>query len=78
MARTSIEQQHPALPEDLLLELATKADIAKVRTELKGDIASLRNEIAEVRSELKIESAKIYGEFKNIHLWMKLLVAIVM
>jgi DNA repair exonuclease SbcCD ATPase subunit len=85
-----IENQKNAVKADLLLELATKADIANVRTEiadvrteianlrteLKGDIANLRTEIDEVRSELKIEIAKIYGEFKSIRLWMKLLVAI--
>jgi len=78
-----IENQKQAVKADLLLELATKADIAHVRTEianlrteLKGDIAELRTEIAFLNGKIDTEVAKLAGELKSIRLWMKLLVAI--
>jgi len=69
-----IEDQKNAVKADLLLELATKADIAnlrteiaEVRTELKGDIADLRTElkgdIADLRTELKGDIANLRQEF---------------
>jgi len=60
-----IEDQKHAVKADLLLELATKADIANLRTE-----------IAHLDGKIDTEIAKIYGELKSIRLWMKLLVAI--
>jgi hypothetical protein len=82
-----IDDQRAALKADLLVELATKADIANLRTEmgdikaeLKTDIANLRTEvktdIAQLNGKIDTEIAKIYGELKSIRLWMKLLVAI--
>jgi len=67
-----IEDQKNALKADLLLELATKADIANLRTEiadlrteLKGDIASVRTEIADLRTELKGDIADLRTELKG-------------
>lgn len=49
--------------------VATKADIANLRAELKGDIASLRAElkgdIANFRTELKDDIASSKGELKG-------------
>ncbi|MDI1494686.1 MAG: hypothetical protein PUN43_05605 [Candidatus Liberibacter asiaticus] len=39
--------------ETALPYLATKADLADVRTELKQDIANVRTELANTKSELK-------------------------
>ena len=64
-----IDDQRTALKADLLVEIATKADIANLRTEIKTDIAQLNGKI-------DTEIAKITGELKSIRLWMKLLVAI--
>ena len=46
-------EQKLELKKDLLLEIATKADIAELRTSTKADIASLRTEVVEVRGEIK-------------------------
>jgi len=72
-----IEDQKNAVKADLLLELATKADIAnlrteiaEVRTELKGDIANLRTElkgdIAELRTEIAFLNGKIDTEVARL------------
>jgi len=82
-----IENQKAAVKADLLLELATRADIADLRTEsaelraeLKTEIAELRTElkteIAHLRTEARTDSARLEGELKSIRLWMKLLVAV--
>jgi phenylalanyl-tRNA synthetase alpha subunit len=53
-------------------DLATKADIAELRTELKADIAELRSEfkadIAELRSEFKAEIAELRSELRQAEL----------
>jgi hypothetical protein len=71
-----------AEPESLVLELlrriradmATKADLAELRSELKSDIASLRADLtgemnslrADVASDLRIMQAKTDAEFKAV------------
>ena len=71
-----IEDQKNAVKADLLLELATKADIAnlrteiaEVRTELKEDMANLRSELKEdmanLRAELKEDMANLRAELKG-------------
>ena len=64
------------IKKDLLIELATKADIAT----LNGKIDSLKNA---TKAELEIMNGKIgifkqemHGEFKSIKLWMKMLLAL--
>ena len=82
-----IDEQRTALKADLLVEIATKADIADLRAEVKEDIANLRTEIANLRTEvkddlgnlrteIKTDITRLDGELKSIRLWMKLLVAI--
>jgi hypothetical protein len=52
--------------------LATKGDLADLRTELKAEIAELRTElkaeIAELRTELKAEVAGLRGEMRQSEL----------
>ncbi len=43
----------------LLSEVATKTDLAEVKTELKTDIAEVKTEIAELKTELKTDIAGI-------------------
>ncbi|ARB06727.1 hypothetical protein Q7M63_05460 (plasmid) [Candidatus Liberibacter asiaticus] len=50
--RDSVEIRFTKL-ETALPYLATKADLADVRTELKADIADVRTELACTKSELK-------------------------
>lgn len=68
-----------AIPLDDLDEVATKADIALVRSEMAEMRSALKAEITELRSELKIELASeiaaLRWSFTN---WMlTLLVAII-
>ena len=44
--------------------VATKSDIATMKTEFREDIASVRTEIASVRTELKSEIADVKAELK--------------
>ncbi len=60
-----IEQQRTALKEDLLLELATKADIANLRTELKEDMANLRAELKEDIANLRAELKQDIGSLRH-------------
>ncbi|MBF0450595.1 MAG: DUF1640 domain-containing protein [Candidatus Magnetomorum sp.] len=57
------------IKKDLLVELATKADISDLRGEVKEDIANLRGElkadIANLRGELKADIANLRGELKE-------------
>lgn len=50
--------------------VATKADLAELRSELKSDMAELRSElktdIAELKSELKGDIADLRGEFAGL------------
>lgn len=49
-----------------LLQVKTelKSEIAQVRSELKSDIAQVRSELAEVRTELKNDIAEVRTELK--------------
>jgi hypothetical protein len=71
-----IENQKNAVKADLLLELATKADIFNLRTEIADLRTELKEDIANLRLEIKTEITRLDGELKSIRLWMKLLVAI--
>ena len=55
-----------AMPPVDYEQLATKSDLADVRTELKADIADLRGEFGDLRGEfggLRGEFAELRGEF---------------
>ena len=60
-----IENQKAAVKAELLLELATRADIADLRTETAELRAELKTEIAELRTELKTELAELRTELKT-------------
>jgi len=64
-ARASAEALETAFTESV----ATKSDLAEVRTALKQDIAevrtALKQDIAEVRTELKQEIAEVRTELKQ-------------
>lgn len=47
-------EQKIEIKKDLLLEIATKADIANLRAELKGDIVELRGEIKRLEMLIKV------------------------
>ena len=49
--------------------VATKADLAEVKAELKGDIAAVKAEVAEVRAELKTDLAGLKAGLYR-HLWV--------
>jgi uncharacterized small protein (DUF1192 family) len=53
-----------ALGEAAHGDLATKADLAALRSELKTDIAGVRTEIAAVKAELKADIAGVKAELK--------------
>lgn len=61
-ARASAEALSDALSE----AVATKSDIAELRTEVKGEIAELRGEIAEFKSEFNAFKAEVKAEFATI------------
>ncbi len=86
-----IEEQKAALKADLLLELATKADIARLEGKIDREIARLEGKIdsglahlegkidsglAHLEGRLDFHIARFEGELKSIRLWMKLLVAV--
>ena len=45
-------------------DLATKADVAALRTELKADVAELKGDVAALRTELKTDVAALRTETK--------------
>jgi hypothetical protein len=61
-------------PENLVLmllremraEMATKNDLAGLKTELKNDIAVLGNGIADVRSDVKSLAADVASDFMTV------------
>ncbi len=59
-----------ALAETLTAEIATKGDLAELKTELKGDIAELRadmrNEFAAVRGEIAGDRADMRSGFAAV------------
>lgn len=82
-----IDRQKVAVKADLLLELATKADIARLEGKIETDIArlegKLESEIARLEGKItglegKLDTSivAINGELKSLRLWMKLLVAV--
>jgi chromosome segregation ATPase len=60
-----IEDQKNAVKADLLLELATKADIANVRTEIADLRTELKEDMANLRAELKEDMANLRAELKE-------------
>lgn len=58
------------LKDELTKELATKADIAQVKAELKEDIG-------EVKAGMKVMEAKFSSELKLIKVWLLLLTLLV-
>ena len=50
-------------------ELATKADLFQLGSELRAEITEVRTEVAEVRAEITELRAEVKGELKLIH-WM--------
>jgi len=57
------------IKKDLLIELATKADIEK----MNGKIDSLKQEM---NGKIGVLKQEMHGEFKSIKLWMKMLLAL--
>lgn len=55
-------------------ELATKSDLAELRTELKGDLAELRTELKEENSGLKVMIQSVLTEQRTMQVmqmrWM--------
>lgn len=49
--------------------VATKADLAEVKAELKSEIVAVKAEIAEVRAELKIDLGDLEARLHR-HLWV--------
>lgn len=49
-----------------IAELATKSDIAGVRSELKTDIAELKTDMAELRSEVRSETASLRADMAEL------------
>ena len=49
-------------------DLATKADITEVRTELKADIAEVRAELKDVKAELKADIAQVRSDMREMEL----------
>jgi len=49
-----IDDQRAALKADLIFEIATKADIANLRTEIKTDITRLDGELKSIRLWMKL------------------------
>ena len=43
-------------------DLATKADVAALRTEMKADVAELRGDVAALRTETKADIAELKGD----------------
>ncbi|AEB09490.1 coiled-coil domain-containing protein [Desulfobacca acetoxidans] len=70
-----IDDQRNALKADLLMELATKADVADLRAEVKADIANLRAEVKEdfanLRAEVKEDIANLRTEIANLRTEVK-------
>jgi hypothetical protein len=48
----SKEAARAVLPSDVLLDLATKADLAELKAELKGDLTELKASMSELKVEL--------------------------
>lgn len=71
---TQAEALAEAVAEATVENVATKPDIAELRTELKQDIAELRTElkqdIAELRAELKQDIANLHQEIDSLRVEM--------
>jgi hypothetical protein len=68
------------IKKDLLIEIATKADIKKLNGKIDAQEQKLNGKIDALEQKLngKIDALeqKLSGEFKSIHLWMKMLLAL--
>lgn len=74
-------QKKLELKDELSKELASKADVALVRTELKAEINSVRTElkaeIALVKSELLLEIERVESRLdKKITIWSIVIIAV--
>ena len=49
--------------------VATKADLAEVKAELKSDVAAVKTDLADVKAELKTSIAELEARLYR-HLWM--------
>lgn len=76
LIRQEAVAQKEQVKKDLLNELATKADLANVRSELKQDIAEVRTELANVRSELKQDLLKTRLETRYMFIGIMVLLAL--
>ncbi|WPM32256.1 hypothetical protein IAE16_00910 [Hydrogenobacter sp. T-2] len=63
--------------EELTKELATKADIAEVRTEIEKVRADLSAEVEKVRAEVKVLEVRFTAELRLIKLWLIILTVLV-
>ncbi len=60
----------------LMAEIATKADLEKLRGETREEQAKLREEMAALRGELHTEVTAVRGDIKRLDLQMKLLIGL--
>ena len=68
------------IKKDLLVELATKADIEKLNGRITSEIEKLNGritfEIEKLNGKIDKLELKITGEFKNIRIWLKMFIAV--
>ncbi len=64
-----IESQKETIKKELLGELATKADIADLRGEIREELATLRGEVRE-------ELATVRGEIRRLEVLIKVLIGL--
>lgn len=62
LATALVEHLPPMAPADI----ATRHDLDRLATQLRGEMAELRGEMAELRGELRGEMAELRGEMSAI------------
>ena len=71
-----IDEQRLEVKRDLLVELATNADIEGLRGEIKGISLSTKADIGGLRGELKADIQELRGEIKRLEVFMKVLIGL--
>lgn len=65
--REQAEAQVQLVMDTFQENVATKTDMAELRSELKSGIAELKSEMAELKSELKSEMAEIRSDVAQVN-----------